>query len=160
MRQFVFMFVLTMTLALTAAAYFIPETYQSQNQSTTQPTKAIQFHPLAVADHTKITVGQVQQFIPLQTQVEHTTEPVEQLTEDAEQKAESIEPESVTAELQYIGQMVDSNHIKKVFLSKNEHTFVVQVGDIVEQRWKVNVIEDHQVIIFDIENQQPLVLSI
>lgn len=161
MRRFLLIFVLIGTLALTAAAYFIPEAYESVSEPKAVVTKPVQFHALASSDNKEVTDRQTQQFVPLQTEPERVTAQAQDVEQDHDPKPAAPEPPvEPTPELQYIGQMTDSHGVKKVFLTHDENTFVAQVGDVVEERWKVSAIEDHQIKVFDMTNQQSLVLSI
>ena len=160
-RQFIFISALTITLALTAVSWLIPETYQKIETVDTEANHIrLEFHSLKLQQDTLPNSEIFQQFLVINETPKKTIPPKIAPVIKPIVKAPIIQapPPIIAPNFQYIGQMVDPDGVKKIFLSNDGETYVVKAGDILGNRWKINTIENNQITILDLTNQQFFVL--
>lgn len=162
-RQFIFISALTMTLALTAASWLIPEPYQkievTENEDVRTP---LTFHSLKLQKNETPSSEIFQQFLVInEVQKKTATPAIMPIVKPIVQAPVIQAPPPITPpNFQYIGQMVDPDGLKRVFLSSDDETYVVKTGDILGSRWKIDAIQNDQITILDLTNQQFFVLYI
>lgn len=162
-RQFVFISALTITLALTAATWLMPVSYQSivSTENDSSQTSS-EFRPLTLQQESSQQHKIFQQFLVVnETPKKNIPQVITSIakpinTAPVIQVAPPVNPPN----FQYIGQMVDPDGVKKVFLSSDDETYVVKTGDVLNNHWKINAIQNDQILILDLTNQQFFVLYI
>ena len=164
-RQFIFISALIITLALTAISWLVPEPYQKIEVSESHSNEASsEFHILKLQQNDQNSIGTFQQFLVLNEELKKKIPSVIVPIKKPVLKASANltpSPLPVTPpNFQYIGQMVDPDGIKKIFLSSDEETYVVKTGDVLSHRWKIDAIQNKQITILDLTNQQFFVLYI
>lgn len=164
-RQFIFISALTITLALTATSWLIPESYQKIEISESHSNEvSLEFHTLKLQQNDQNSIGTFQQFLVLNEEpkkkMPSVIVPIKKPVLKAALNFTPSPPLVVPPNLQYLGQMIDPDGIKKIFLSSDEETYVVKTGDVLSNRWKINAIQNDQITILDLINQQFFILYI
>lgn len=162
-RQFIFISALTITLALTAAAWIIPEPYQNVETAETNADRTpLEFHSLKLQQNKIPNPETFQQFVVINEISKKTISPksTAMVKPIVQTPIVQAPPPATPPNFQYIGQMVDPDGIKRIFLSSDEETYVVKTGDILGNRWKIDAIQNDQITILDLTNQQFFVLYI
>ena len=162
-RQFIFISALTITLALTTASWLIPEPYQSIGATETEADHApLEFHSLKLQSGEAISSEIFQQFLVISEAPKKTIPPriTPKIKPIVSSPSAQALPPVTPPNFQYIGQMVDPNGVKRIFLSSDEETYVVKTGDVLGNRWKIDAIQNDQITILDLTNQQFFVLYI
>lgn len=164
-RQFIFISALTITLALTATSWLIPETYQKIEISESHSNEvSLEFHTLKLQQNDQNSIGTFQQFLVLNEEpkkkMPSVIVPIKKSVLKAAPNFTPSPSPVVPPNFQYIGQMIDPDGIKKIFLSSDEETYVVKTGDVLSNRWKINAIQNDQITILDLINQQFFILYI
>ncbi len=162
-RQFLFISALTITLALTAATWLMPIPYQSIAPTEADSSQiSSEFHSLKLQQESSQQTEIFKQFLVIDDTPKKTIPPVMTPITKPIKTAPVIQavPPVTPPNFQYIGQMVDPDGVKKIFLSSDEETYVVKAGDVLSNRWKINTIQNDQITILDLTNQQFFVLYI
>lgn len=162
-RQFLFISALTITLALTAATWLMPTPYQNITPTETDSSQiSSEFHSLKLQQEASQQPEIFKQFLVIDDTPKKIIPPVTTPITKPIKTAPMIPsvPPVTPPNFQYIGQMVDPDGVKKIFLSSDEETYVVQAGDVLSNRWKINAIQNDQITILDLTNQQFFVLYI
>ncbi|MBC9229264.1 hypothetical protein HI850_007980 [bacterium SPL81] len=162
-RQFIFISALTMTLALTATSWLIPEPYQNLKVTENEDVRTpLTFHTLKLQQDESSNPEMFQQFLVINEVPKKTAPPAIMpiVKPIAQAPVVQAPPPVIPPNFQYIGQMVDPDGIKRIFLSNDEETYVVKTGDILGNRWKIDAIQNDRITILDLTNQQFFVLYI
>ncbi|MDA3556336.1 hypothetical protein MKL42_02225 [Acinetobacter sp. AOR15_HL] len=160
-RQFIFISALTITLALTAVSWLIPDTYQKMGAVKAETGHSqLEFHSLRLQQNALPNSEIFQQFLVVNETPKKTLAPkiTPIIKPIAQAPIVQAPPPIIPPNFQYIGQMVDPSGVKKIFLSNDGETYVVKAGDILGNRWKISVIQNDQITILDLTNQQFFVL--